>query len=87
MDLSRGAAFNYQGVGASQFVIMLPLLLMPVIIYSLFALFLDRIPAATILGLLGIAGLLYHKPVMNYVVERFIRRKYILRKDLERNKT
>jgi len=78
MDLSRGAAFNYQGVGASQFVIMLPLLLMPVIIYALFALFLDRIPAATILGLLGIAGLLFHKPIMNYVVERFIRRKYII---------
>jgi len=78
MDLSRGAAFNYQGVGASQFVIMLPLLLMPVIIYSLFAIFLDRIPAATILGLLGIAGLLFHKPIMNYVVERFIRRKYII---------
>jgi len=78
MDLSRGAAFNYQGVGASQFIIMLPLLLMPVIIYALFAIFLDRIPAATILGLLGIAGLLFHKPIMNYVVERFIRRKYII---------
>lgn len=78
MDLSRGAAFNYQGVGASQFIIMLPLLLLPVIIYVLFALFLDRIPAATILGLMGIAGMLFHKPIMHYAVDRFRRRKYII---------
>ncbi len=78
MDLSRGAAFNYQGVGASQFVIMLPLLLIPVLVYAMFALFLDRIPAATILGLLGIAGLLFHKPIMHYAVDRFRRRKYII---------
>ena len=78
MDLSRGAAFNYQGIGASQFIIMLPLLLMPVVIYSLLTLFLDRMVAVTILGLLGIAGLLFHKLIMNYVVDRFRRRKYII---------
>ena len=78
MDLSRGAAFNYQGVGASQFIIMLPLLLLPVLIYALFALFLDRMAAVTILGLLGIAGLLFHKAFMNYAVDRFRRRKYII---------
>ena len=76
MDLSRGAAFNYQGVGASQFLIMLPLLLLPVLLYAFFALFMDRIPAATILGLLGLAGLLFHKTLMQQVVKRFERRKY-----------
>jgi hypothetical protein len=76
MDLSRGAAFNYQGVGASQFVVMLPLLLMPVLLYALFALFMDRIPAATILGLIGLVGLLFHKTLMQQVVKRFEKRKY-----------
>ena len=78
MDLSRGAAFNYQGVGASQFVIMLPLLLMPVLLYAMFALFLDRYAAVGLLGLMGVIGILFHKTWMHYVVARFKRRKYII---------
>ncbi len=76
MDLSRGAAFNYQGVGASQFLVMLPLLLAPVILYAILSIFLDRIPAVSVLGLMGVAGLLFHKPLMQKVVARFERRKY-----------
>ena len=78
MDLSRGAAFNYQGVGASQFLIMLPLLLLPVILYALLTVYLDKIAAVSILGLLGVIGLLFHKTLMNKVVARFRRRKYII---------
>jgi hypothetical protein len=76
MDLSRGAAFNYQGVGASQFLVMLPLLLAPVLLYAFFSIFMDRIPAASLLGLIGLAGLLFHKTMMQQVVARFERRKY-----------
>ena len=78
MDLSRGAAFNYQGVGASQFLIMLPLMLLPVILYVVFSTFLDRLPAASLLGLMGVLGILFHKFWMQKVVERFERRKYII---------
>ena len=76
MDLSRGAAFNYQGVGASQFLVMLPLLLLPVVLYAVLSIFMERMPAATILGLLGLAGLLFHKALMQQVVSRFEKRKY-----------
>lgn len=78
MDLSRGAAFNYQGVGASQFLIMLPLLLFPVLIYFGLVQFLDRTAAVTVLGLMGVTGLLFHRILMKKVVERFERRKYII---------
>jgi hypothetical protein len=78
MDLSRGAAFNYQGVGASQFLIMLPLLLLPVILYALLTVYLDKIAAVSVLGLLGVIGLLFHKTLMNKAVARFRRRKYII---------
>ena len=76
MDLSRGAAFNYQGVGASQFLIMLPLLLLPVIIYGISSYFLDNIAAVSVLGLLGLIGILFHKVWMQKVVARFERKKY-----------
>ena len=78
MDLSKGAAFNYQGVGASQFLIMLPLLLFPVILYAIFSIFLERLAAATVLGLLGVTGILLHKYWMQQVLARFERRKYII---------
>ncbi|HSG68534.1 MAG TPA: DUF5687 family protein [Bacteroidales bacterium] len=78
MDLSRGAAFNYQGVGASQFLIMLPLLLLPVVLYMIIGIFLDRMAAVTVLGLIGVIGILFHKIWMQKVVERFERRKYII---------
>lgn len=76
MDLSRGAAFNYQGVGASQFIIMLPLMLLPVIIFSLLNIYFDSMASVTVLGILGLAGLLFHKPLMNMAVKRFISRKH-----------
>lgn len=76
MDLSRGAAFNYQGVGVSQFIIMLPLLLFPVIIFSLLKLVMDPTAAITVLGILGLAGLLFHKPLMNAAVKRFMQRRH-----------
>ncbi len=78
MDLSKGAAFNYQGVGASQFLIMLPLLLFPVILYAIFSIFLDRLAAVTVLGLLGVTGILLHKYWMQQVLARFEKRKYII---------
>ena len=78
IDLSKGAAFNYQGVGASQFLIMLPLLLFPVLLYSVLTMFLDRLAAATVLGLTGVIGILFHKIWMQQVVARFERRKYII---------
>lgn len=76
MDLSRGAAFNYQGVGASQFIIMLPLMLLPVIIFSLLNIYFDSMASVTVLGILGLAGLLFHKPLMNMAVKRFISRRH-----------
>ncbi|MDT8393336.1 MAG: DUF5687 family protein [Bacteroidales bacterium] len=78
MDLSRGATFNYQGVGASQFLIMLPLLLLPVLLYALFSIFLDFIPAVSILGMVGLIGILFHRVWMHKVITRFLRRKYII---------
>ena len=33
MDLSKGSAFNYQGVGGRHFVLMIPLLVIPIFIY------------------------------------------------------
>jgi len=54
----------------------LPLLLFPVLIYVLSSLFLDNLAAVSVLGLLGVTGILFHKIWMKKVVARFERKKY-----------
>lgn len=78
MDLSKGAAFNYQGMGASHWLSMLPAFLLPVIIYLPFS-WLGYPKAGLILiGALGVTGLLFHKYLLNVIVQKFLSRKYVM---------
>ncbi|MDH5399050.1 MAG: DUF5687 family protein [Cyclobacteriaceae bacterium] len=78
MDLSKNAAFNYQGLGASHWIAMLPAFLLPVVIYLPFGL--TDYPRAGLLfvGTLGLAGLLFHKVMLKYIYKQFLKRKYIM---------
>ena len=56
IDLSKGAAFNWEGVSGSQWILSIPLLITPYIIYGPLAL----IGHADIgLAVLGITGLIF----------------------------
>lgn len=76
MDLSKGAAFNYQGLGATHWLAMLPAFLLPVFIYLPFSLL--GYPTAGILfiGALGVTGLLFSKFLLSVVVKQFLKRRY-----------
>ncbi len=78
MDLSRGAAFNYQGVGVSNWIAMLPAFLLPIIIYVPF--WLAGIPNGGLvaIGALGVIGLIFHKQIVERIFANFIKRKYIM---------
>ena len=78
MDLSRGAAFNYQGLGATHWLSMLPAFLLPVFIYLPFNLFGYPKAGLLFIGALGIAGLLFHKSLLNVVLRQFMKRKHIM---------
>jgi hypothetical protein len=54
MDLSKGAAFNWEGMSGNQWILSFPLLIAPFIIYVPFAIFHQ---ANTGLAILGIVGL------------------------------
>ncbi|MCO5950839.1 DUF5687 family protein [Mucilaginibacter flavidus] len=54
MDLSKGAAFNWEGMSGNQWILSFPLLVAPFVIYVPFVLFHQ---ANTGLGILGIVGL------------------------------
>lgn len=76
MDLSKGSAFNYQGVGGRHFVLMIPLLVIPIIIYLPFGLMDQANVGFTIIGVLGIMGLLFREKMLEFITQRFISKRY-----------
>ncbi|MES2108916.1 MAG: DUF5687 family protein [Bacteroidota bacterium] len=58
MDLSKGAAFNWEGIGSNQWILSLPLLITPYIIYGPLALLHYANTGLALLGLIGLTGVL-----------------------------
>lgn len=78
MDLSKGAAFNYQGLGASHWLSMLPAFLLPVIIYQPFSWLGYPTAGLIFIGALGVAGLLFSKLLLQVVLNQFMRRRHLM---------
>jgi len=76
MDLSRGAAFNYQGMGATHWLSMLPAFLLPIFIYLPFRWIGYPKAGLLFIGALGLVGLLFHKSLLNIILKQFLSRKY-----------
>lgn len=76
IDLDRGSAFNYQGTGAAQFVIVLPLILLPILIFQGFALLGEPYWGLFFLGVLGLIGLALSPYWLREIVKNFKEKKY-----------
>ncbi len=78
LDLSSSAMFNYQGVGASQWLIAFPLLFGPLLLYFLSKLLLGSAGALFVLGGAGALGILLQPYLFNYFSKAYIQHKYQL---------
>jgi len=76
MDLSKGAMMNYQGVGVNNFVLVLPLLAVPSLIYWPISVFFGYIYAVLAIGGLGVLGLLFNQSLIRFAVNNFQKRRY-----------
>lgn len=76
IDLSQKAAFNYQGTGAVQWLIGIPLLLIPMGIFALFYFFIGFELACLILALLGVVGIVFHQKLMVVITAKYLQSKY-----------
>ncbi len=76
MDLSKGSAFNYQGVSGRHFVLMFPLLVIPILIYLPFGLMGQAKAGFAVIGALGVLGLLLREKLLDLITQRFIRKRY-----------
>lgn len=81
VDLEGSAMFNYQGVGASQFLISLPMIVGPIILFYAFKVLAGSIGALVVIGLMGIAGVLLQPHLMNYFEQAYKKQKHRLIRD------
>jgi hypothetical protein len=76
LDLSKGASFNFQGIGTAQWVYALVILLVAVVIYIPFALLISAWAGIAALGLLGLASLLLQNWWIQLLADQFQQRKH-----------
>ncbi|WP_308991799.1 DUF5687 family protein [Mariniflexile litorale] len=76
IDLSQKAAFNYQGTGAVQWLIGIPLLLIPMGIFALFYFLIGFEIACLVLGILGVLGIVFHQKLMKGITAKYLQSKY-----------
>lgn len=78
MDLSKGAMMNYQGVGINNFLMVLPLLIIPMLIYApIKAIFGYEIAVITLSGI-GVVGLIFHTYFIKLSVKHFEKKRYTI---------
>lgn len=78
IELTKGAFFNYEGVGANQFVMIIPLILVPILIYMPFGILGQRLLGIAVIGILGIIGIIFRDRLITLVENQFQRRKYTM---------
>jgi hypothetical protein len=78
IDLLARSAMNYQGTTFKNFLIVIPMMFLPMLIVGLFALFSKIEIALAVLSVLGIVGLLLQKQLITLCVNQFNKRKYAL---------
>jgi len=76
IDLDTRAMFNYQGMGATQWLIASPILFGPMAVYGLMALVFGKIAAYFILGGLGLVGIILHPRFITYFTRQYLRKKH-----------
>jgi len=75
LDLNAGI-FSTQGKGGRQFLVFLPTIIVPILIYLLIRSYLDFNSGIIALAGVGITGLALYRPLMQMVVKLFYQQKY-----------
>ncbi|SEP81333.1 hypothetical protein SAMN05421824_0384 [Hyunsoonleella jejuensis] len=76
IDLSQKAAFNYQGTGAVQWLIGIPLLVLPMLIFALLNWLLSFEIACIVLIAMGVLGIVFHEKLMRFITGKYLESKY-----------
>ena len=78
IDLDKSPFMNYQGTGASQWLVGLPLLLMPILFFWIINKLINYEIAVGFLAFLGILGLILRPNLLSFLAQRYRSRKYVM---------
>lgn len=78
INLDEKAAFNFQGTGAVQWLIGLPLMFLPMGIFALVNWLVSFEIAVTVLIVLGFIGIVFHQKIMASITKKYITNKYVM---------
>ncbi len=78
INLDEKAAFNFQGTGAVQWIIGLPLMLLPMGIFGLINWLVSFEIATATLAIMGFIGVALHKKLMAAITKKYIENKYVM---------
>lgn len=76
IELDQSPFGNMQGTSATQFLIMLPVLVVPIIIFSLFYYLFNLQAAVIVLSVLGVIGFVMKNYLMTLITAQYKRKKY-----------
>lgn len=76
LDITSSASFNWQGVGATQWLLGLPLLLLPIMIYLPFGILNLPYWGLATIAFLGLIGLLMRNFWVKVIVKKFEKQRY-----------
>jgi hypothetical protein len=76
IDLEQKAMFNYQGMGATQWLVTFPVLFGPLAVYGILTLIAGKTGAYIVLGSLGLAGIVLHPWLIDYFTKAYLKRKH-----------
>ncbi|WP_299115543.1 DUF5687 family protein [uncultured Winogradskyella sp.] len=76
IELDKKAAFNYQGTGAVQWLIGIPLMALPMALFGLLNWLINFEVAIAILVIMGVIGILLHKKLMTFITQKYLDSKY-----------
>ncbi len=78
IDLGKSQFMNYQGTGAIQFLMIIPLIGIPIGIHIIFLILGIRHYTIPGLGILGLIGIIFSRYLLQMVVNLFLSRKYTM---------
>jgi hypothetical protein len=76
IELDQSPFGNMQGTSATQFLIMLPVLVLPIILFTIFYYLISFEVAVIVLSVLGIIGFAMKNYLLNLITEQYRRKKY-----------
>ena len=76
IDLEKSPFMNYQGTGATQWIVSLPLMIVPLLIWFIFYKLVNHETATLVLALLGIIGLVLRNWLLDKIAGIYLEKKY-----------